>query len=239
MAVHDFEALGTARTFVRAGYIWRGIASINRSPYSGPVYNLTVENDHTYTVNNTAVHNCYGAQWRSWGADYGSGGIDQLSAVIQSLRDDPWSRRHLVSAWNVNDLPKMALPPCHYSFQFVVSSGPVLNCLVNMRSADLALGVPFNIASYALLTHIVAKIVNMRPGELSLSMADCHIYENHVAGVEAMLARNPRQFPIFRFSDRVTGADLSIDRFAWEFDISDYIIEGYRPHPYVKLPMAV
>lgn len=201
----------------------------------------------------------YGKQWRSWGstwwwkscrkemelknADKPNIGYDQLAAVIYKLKTDPYTRRAVVNAWNVEDLPEMVLPPCHYSFQFVVNSvgGKMrLNCSVNMRSADLALGVPFNIASYALLTHMVAHIVGMTPGELNINMADCHLYENHIAGVEKMIARQPRRFPTIAFSPRVHNTkDVSIDDFANNFTINDIVIGGYSPHPTIKLPMAV
>ncbi len=183
----------------------------------------------------------YGWQWRHYGETWPTSeprGIDQLANVIETIKTDPYNRRLLVSAWNVTDLHKMALPPCHYSFQFHVeekSGAPaILNCLVNMRSADIALGVPFNIASYALLTHMVAQVTKLTPGVLSLSMADCHLYVNHIEGIQTMLKRIPRRFPTIRFSDRIH-ADMTIDDFMAE----DIIIGEYQSHPRIKLDMAV
>jgi len=178
----------------------------------------------------------YGAQWRNWN------GVDQLAQVIDTIKKDPWDRRMIVSAWNVSDIPKMCLPPCHYSFQFYVD-GKRLNCLVNMRSADVALGVPFNIASYAFLTHIVAFLTGLIAGELSINMADCHIYENHLAEVGGWITRAPVRFPIIRFGPRITEltgpAGPTIDDFAKKFTFSDYEIEGYKSRPFIKLQMAV
>jgi thymidylate synthase len=193
----------------------------------------------------------YGFQWRNYGAGWSpdqaeacSAGIDQLSAVIDQLRADPWDRRMLVLAWNPAQLSQVALPPCHYSYQFHVEQANdgayVLNCLVNMRSADLALGVPFNIASYGLLTHFVAKITGYRPGVLSLSMADCHIYTNHEAGIREQLRRAPYPPPSLAFSDRVNERKkIDIDDFAQKFTIDDVIVSDYRHHPYIRLAMAV
>jgi thymidylate synthase/dihydrofolate reductase len=170
-------------------------------------------------------------------------GIDQLARVIGVLRTDPFDRRMIVSAWNPEQLSLMTLPPCHWSFQFHCevndnSQHPqkyTLNCLLNMRSADMALGVPFNIASYALLTHMVAKCVNMRPGRLVVVMADCHLYENHFGGVREQVQRTPGQFPTVSFSsDVITGGD--IDQFK---RIDQVIIGAYQPHGVIKYPMAV
>jgi dihydrofolate reductase/thymidylate synthase len=180
----------------------------------------------------------YGYQWRHWGGD-------QLAKVIETLKTDPWDRRMIVSAWNVEQLPSMALPPCHYSFQFHVDpdcdgNADRLNCLVNMRSADVALGVPFNIASYAFITHLVAMIVGLKPGVLSLSMADCHVYTNHFDGINKQLTRSPNRFPTIKFSDRVMAAgELTIDKFVNDFTIDDVIISNYAPQGFIKLPMAV
>jgi thymidylate synthase len=180
----------------------------------------------------------YGYQWRHWGGD-------QLAKVIETLKTNPWDRRMIVSAWNVEQLPQMALPPCHFSFQFHVDPDcdgkpDRLNCLVNMRSADVALGVPFNVASYGFITHLVALITGLKPGTLSLSMADCHVYTNHLDGINKQLARSPNRFPTIRFSNRVTAAsDLTIDKFVSEFTIGDVIIGNYAPQGFIKLPMAV
>ena len=192
----------------------------------------------------------YGSQWRNWNGSVNpdgsvqKDGIDQLAGVIDKLKTSPWDRRMIVSAWNVDKLDDMALPPCHLMFQFHVDpldgNPKYLNCLVNMRSADVALGVPFNIASYALLTHMIALITDLTPGTLSLSMADCHVYENHLDGIKLMLNRETRQFPTIEFSHNLLSfANLTIDDFANKFTIDDYIIDGYKPHPFIKLPMAI
>lgn len=186
----------------------------------------------------------YGVQWRAWQGRSEGGEFDQIESVIQRLKEDPFDRRLIVSAWNVADLDSMALVPCHYCFQFVVTvkgNEKLLNCIVNMRSADVGLGVPFNIASYALLTHMVSAIVGIRPGKLSVSMADCHLYKNHDNGIQKMLTRRPKQFPRIKFSERIekTGDHVTIDNFAYDFTISDYIIDGYVSAPAIKLDMAV
>lgn len=180
----------------------------------------------------------YGSQWRSL-PDH-----DQLAEVIHGLQTDPWSRRLIVNSWNPADIPKMALAPCHLCFQFLVSvgadGGKELNCIVNMRSADLPLGVPFNIASYAWLTHMVSHIVKIPPGILAISMADCHIYENQLAGVCRQLARDPLRFPTLEFGPAIMNArDVTIDDFAKKFTIDDYAVVGYRPQAFIKLPMAI
>jgi thymidylate synthase len=204
----------------------------------------------------------YGFQWRHWGVDikemmesgrYNAdelddsiGGYDQLSNVIETLKTDPYDRRMVVSCWNPDMLEHMALPPCHWSFQFHVTPlqdslhSFALNCSVNMRSADVALGVPFNIASYATLVHIIAHIVNMRPGEITINMTDCHSYSNHEDGIETMLARDPRLFPTFKFDEALSHASpaLTIDDFA-KADPSQFIITDYCPYPGVKLKMAI
>ena len=199
----------------------------------------------------------YGYQWRNWGATYinkqmsqelnisGSfpkQGIDQIATVIETLKNNPWDRRMIVSAWNVKQLNEMALPPCHYSFQFhvgAVDEKPTyLNCLVNMRSADIFLGVPFNIASYALLTHIIAHITGLTPGVLSISMADCHLYVNHEEQARIMIDRTPRGFPEFEFSSSITKKS-TIDDFTNNYSIDDYIIHNYKPYPAIKATMAI
>lgn len=178
-------------------------------------------------------------------ANMNGAGIDQIANVINSLRADPYSRRHVVSAWNVSQLDQMALVPCHYSFQFVVEpvdyencDGPKkLNCLVNMRSADMFLGVPFNICSYALLTHMVAKLTGMTAGTLSLSMADCHLYANHTEAAGIQIARTPRRFPVLKFSEKAASC-TTIDDFL-DCTAADFIVEGYKPHPRIQAKMAL
>ena len=171
----------------------------------------------------------YGYQWRHWRAPDGRD-IDQIRQVLDSLRARPDSRRHLVSAWNPADVDRMALPPCHALFQFYVAGGR-LSCQMYQRSADLFLGVPFNIASYALLTLMVAQVTDLRPGEFVLTLGDAHLYLNHQAQAREQLARAPRPFPRMRLNPAVR------DLFAFRFE--DFTLEGYEPHPAIKAPIAV
>ena len=167
----------------------------------------------------------YGYQWRNWGGQ----GIDQIQTAIDTIKRDPGSRRIIVSAWNVADLPRMALPPCHLLFQLYVSGSGRLDCQLYQRSADLALGVPFNIASYALLTMMIARACDLEPGFFVHTFGDVHIYQNHVAGLEKQLTREPLPLP------RVRIADKPIDEIAFE----DVVLEGYQHHPFIKFPIAV
>lgn len=170
----------------------------------------------------------YGVQWRSWPTPDG-GHIDQISEVLDCLRRDPDSRRMVVSAWNVAELDKMALAPCHAFFQFYVADGK-LSCQLYQRSADLFLGVPFNIASYALLTHMVAQQVGLEPGDFIWTGGDCHIYDNHVEQVTEQLTRTPYDFPELRLKP----ADS-----LFTYDYEDVHVVGYRHHPAIKAPVAV
>lgn len=171
----------------------------------------------------------YGHQWRSWPTPDG-GTIDQMSEVLRQLRETPHSRRILVSAWNVAALPEMALAPCHTLFQFYVADGR-LSCQLYQRSADLFLGVPFNIASYALLTHLIAQVVGLEVGDFVHTFGDAHIYLNHQAQVATQLERAPRPLPALALDASVT------DLFA--FDASHIQLEGYAPHPRIKAKVAV
>ena len=171
----------------------------------------------------------YGYQWRSWPAPDGRH-IDQLSQVLGQIRKDPDSRRLIVSAWNVADIPRMALAPCHAFFQFYVAEGR-LSCQMYQRSADIFLGVPFNIASYALLTLMVAQVTGLRPGELVHTLGDAHLYLNHVEQAREQLARAPRELPVMRLNPAVK------DLFAFRYE--DFTLEGYDPHPPIKAPIAV
>ncbi len=171
----------------------------------------------------------YGHQWRKW--NYGGPkGHDQLQEVIEQIKTNPDSRRLIVSAWNVGDLPKMALPPCHLLFQFHVQDGK-LSCHLTQRSADLFLGVPFNIASYALLTHMVAQVCGLGVKDLIISFGDLHIYKNHLDQVREQLLRAPRPLPVLNLNQDIT----DIDQFAYE----DIQIGDYLPHPGIKAPISV
>jgi len=173
----------------------------------------------------------YGEQWRSWPiSGTHNRGTDQIAEVIHSITTNPNSRRHIVSAWNVDDLKHMALPPCHAFFQFDVTDGK-LSCQIYQRSADMFLGVPFNIASYALLTHMMAQQTGLEVGDLVWTGGDCHIYENHVEQVELQLSRDAREFPQLHIVNRPP----NIDGYEW----TDFEIEGYDPHPGIKGKVAI
>ena len=171
----------------------------------------------------------YGYQWRHWRTPDGRE-IDQIQNLIGSLKTKPDSRRHIVSAWNPADVDKMALPPCHALFQFYVANGR-LSCQMYQRSADLFLGVPFNIASYAALTLMVAQVTDFKPGEFVLTLGDAHIYLNHLDQVREQLTRSPRPFPKLKLNPAV--------KELLEFRYEDFTLEGYDPHPAIKAPIAV
>jgi thymidylate synthase len=171
----------------------------------------------------------YGKQWRSWPAPDG-GAVDQIARVVEQLRTDPDSRRIIVSAWNVGQLPEMALAPCHAFFQFYVADQR-LSCQLYQRSADIFLGVPFNIASYALLTHMLAQQSGLEPGEFVWTGGDCHLYVNHLEQADLQLAREP--YPLPRLSFRRSPPSL------FEYEYEDFKITGYRHHPPIKAPVAV
>jgi thymidylate synthase len=171
----------------------------------------------------------YGYQWRHWRTPDG-GEIDQIKNLIDNLKAKPDSRRHIVSAWNPAEVERMALPPCHALFQFYVAGGR-LSCQMYQRSADLFLGVPFNIASYALLTLMVAQVTRLEPGEFVLTLGDAHLYLNHLEQARAQLERQPRPFPRVRLNESVT--DI------FDFKYEDFALEGYEPHPAIKAPIAV
>lgn len=171
----------------------------------------------------------YGHQWRSWPKPDGTT-IDQLGEVIRNLKSNPDSRRHIVSAWNVGDLDKMALPPCHLMFQFYVANGE-LSCQMYQRSCDIFLGVPFNIASYALLTLMVAQVTGLKPGEFIHSLGDAHIYLNHVEQVKLQLSRQPFSPPVMAMNPSVKDID--------SFVFADFELQNYQSHPHIKGAISV
>ena len=180
----------------------------------------------------------YGRQWRHWQTPDGRE-IDQISQLIDGLKNNPDSRRHMVSAWNPGDVDSMALPPCHALFQFYVApplpndadSRPRLSCQLYQRSADIFLGVPFNIASYALLTLMIAQVCNYQPGDFVHTLGDAHLYSNHLEQVELQLSRTPRALPIMRLNPAIS------DIFAFRFE--DFTLEGYAPDAHIAAPIAV
>ena len=171
----------------------------------------------------------YGYQWRSWPAPNGQH-IDQIQEIIQTIKTNPDSRRIIVSAWNVADIPKMALAPCHAFFQFYVASGK-LSCQLYQRSADIFLGVPFNIASYALLTHMVAQQCNLDVGDFIWTGGDCHLYSNHLEQVELQLSRMPYPLPQLKMHRKPDSI--------FDYQFEDFEIVGYESHPHIKAPVAV
>lgn len=171
----------------------------------------------------------YGFQWRSW-PGYNGKSVDQIAQVIQSLKSNPDSRRHIVSAWNVGDLNNMALPPCHVLFQFYAADGK-LSCQLYQRSADIFLGVPFNIASYSLLLLMVAQVTGLKPGEFVHTLGDAHIYNNHLEQVKIQLGRDPKDLPKMYLNPGVKVID--------GFNYEDFRLEGYDPHPHIKGDISV
>ncbi|HCV15794.1 MAG TPA: thymidylate synthase, partial [Rikenellaceae bacterium] len=171
----------------------------------------------------------YGHQWRSWESSDGRT-IDQLSLLIEGIKNNPDSRRHIISAWNPGDIDKMALPPCHAMFQFYVADGR-LSCQLYQRSADVFLGVPFNIASYALFTMMIAQICDLKPGEFVHTFGDAHIYTNHFEQVALQLSRETRPLPVMKINPAVKSI--------FDFKYEDFTLVGYDPHPAIKAPIAV
>lgn len=197
--------------------------------------NIKYLNDHKVNIwnewadENGDLGNIYGYQWRSWPAPNGES-VDQISQIIDSIKNNPDSRRHIVSAWNVGDLKNMALPPCHILVQFYVANGK-LSCQLYQRSADIFLGVPFNIASYAILLKMVAQATGLEPFEFVHTLGDAHIYSNHIDQVKLQLSREPKSLPNLKMNPDKK------DIFSFEFD--DFELEKYDPHPHIKGEISV
>ncbi|XP_059350281.1 thymidylate synthase-like isoform X2 [Daphnia carinata] len=179
----------------------------------------------------------YGFQWRHFGAkydnmhsDYSGQGVDQLKNLIHTIRTNPEDRRMILTAWNPSALREMALPPCHCLAQFYVANGE-LSCQMYQRSADMGLGVPFNIASYSLLTYMIAHVTGLKPGEFIHTLGDAHVYSNHISALEKQLEREPRPFPTLKIARQVSDID--------DFKAEDFVLEGYDPHPKIPMDMAV
>jgi len=244
-----FPLLTTKRVF------WRGVAeellwfvrgSTNAKELSDKNVHIWDANASREFLNGRGLHHheendlgpVYGFQWRHFGAeyvnmhtDYTGQGVDQLAMVISQIKNNPSDRRIIMSAWNPPDLPKMALPPCHSFVQFYVANDE-LSCQMFQRSADMGLGVPFNIASYSLLTRMIAHICNLKAGDFVHTLGDAHVYLNHIDALEAQLTREPRPFPTLKFSDKIF-TDIE------DFTMDDLILDGYKPHPKIKMDLAV
>ena len=171
----------------------------------------------------------YGSQWRSWKTDDGKS-IDQISELVDGIKNNPNSRRHIVSAWNVGEIDKMALPPCHSLFQFYVADN-TLSCQLYQRSADIFLGVPYNIASYALLTMMIAQVTNLKLGEFIHTFGDAHLYDNHLEQTKQQLQRNVRTLPTLKLNPNVTSI--------FDFTYEDIEVVNYDPHPHISAPVAI
>lgn len=191
-----------------------------------------IATDHEFAKKYGELGPVYGYQWRHWPARDG-GEIDQITELIETIKNSPDSRRMIVSAWNVADIQEMAkagLPPCHSLFQFYVADGK-LSCQLYQRSADTFLGVPFNIASYALLTMMIAQVTGLKPGEFVHTLGDTHIYLNHLEQVDLQLSREPKPLPTMKLNPNITSI--------YDFTIDDFTLEGYDPHPGIKAPIAI
>jgi len=197
--------------------------------------NIKYLNDNKVTIwdewadNKGNLGNIYGYQWRSWPSSDGEN-IDQISRVVDSIKNDPDSRRHIISAWNVGDLENMALPPCHVLFQFFVEDGR-LSCQLYQRSADIFLGVPFNIASYALINIMMAQVTDLKPGNFIHTFGDAHIYLNHIEQVKLQLSRKPRKLPFMRINPQRENI--------FDFIYEDFFLENYDPYPHIKGEISV
>jgi len=203
-----------------------GVEPISMEEFLSSVQQLSPSPIEGYAYGN--LNHVYGYQWRSWGKPDGTA-IDQVKQVIQTIKHNPDSRRMIVSAWNVADVEDMALPPCHVLFQFYVANGE-LSCQLYQRSADTFLGVPFNIASYALLTMMIAQECGLQAGEFVHTLGDTHLYLNHMEQVDEQLSRTPRKLPEMRLNPEVKSV--------FDFRYEDFTLEGYDPYPTIKAPMS-
>lgn len=193
------------------------------------IFKRLILEDNEFAKKYGELGNVYGKQWRDWKTSKGES-IDQLQEVINTIKKNPSSRRLIISAWNPEDVPSMALPPCHTMFQFYVLDGK-LSCQLYQRSGDVFLGVPFNIASYALLTHLIAHECGLEVGDFIHTLGDAHIYLNHIEQVETQLKREPKALPTLELNKEKTSV--------FDFEMDDIKVEGYDPHPAIKAPVAV
>lgn len=220
------------------GYAWFSLKKKGFCNNQSNVYNLEVQDDQSYTVENLAVHNCYGFQWRHFGADYKGcdadytgQGVDQLQNIIDEIKKNPTSRRLYMSAWNPKDELKMSLPPCHLAAQFYMDNSGGLSCQMYQRSNDLFLGNPFNIASYALLTKMVAQVTDLRANRLIMCLGDTHVYKNHIKPCQKQISRIPYRFPSVELNPKIKNIN--------EFTFKDIILKDYYCYPAIKAKMAV
>lgn len=237
---HIWDEWAFERFVKSEDYVGPDMTDFGRRAVKDPEFNLIYQeqmdlfcdkilNDQVFAEKYGELGNIYGSQWRHWKTSQGET-IDQLQDVINMIKNNPDSRRLIVSAWNPEDIPNMALPPCHTLFQFYVADGK-LSCQLYQRSADVFLGVPFNIASYALLTHLIAHETGLGVGDFVHTFGDAHLYLNHLDQINEQLSRDVRDFPTLKLSD----SKQSI----FDFEMDDIVIEGYNPHPTIKAPIAV
>lgn len=245
---NTFPLLTTKKTFLRGiseELLWFIRGSTNAKELHDKNVRIWDANASREFLDKRGLHNraewdlgpVYGFQWRHFGAKYGTmhddytgQGVDQLKNVIETIKNNPNDRRMLMVAWNPVDVDQMALPPCHCLCQFYVADGK-LSCQLYQRSCDMGLGVPFNIASYALLTIMMAHVTNLEPGDFIHSLGDAHVYNNHVSQLEEQISRQPRPFPKMKITRKVESIE--------DFRMEDFELSDYNPHPVIKMPMAV